>query len=265
MFCYSRPLLMCLLLLAAGIARASDDDPQEQLAKAAATDQGAGWILGGGVAVTNPGYVGYSRQITPFPLVFYHYGRFFFAGVSAGYLLINGEHYRFSLGVQPWINRLSASDSPQLAGIQTRQWTLAGGANLDLFGEWGRAEIGVAHDLLGRNDGTELNAGYQYSFHAGGWGFTPGFGLRWQDSNLVDYYYGVSPAEARPGRPAYSPGSSTNPYLSFGVSTSLSEHWQFRGNIQYTRFGSAIHDSPIVDRSGSPTFFIGFVYNPRAD
>ena len=258
-----RLLLVTVCLILCVTARAADEDPQDQLAKAAATEAGSGWLIGGGVAVTNPGYVGYSRQVTPFPLVFYHYGRFFIAGISAGYLLSNGEHYRFSLGVQPWINRLSASDSPQLAGIHTRQWTLAGGANLDLFGDWGRSNLGAAHDLLGRNDGTEVHAGYQYSFHAGGWGFTPGFGLRWQDSNLTNYYYGVSPAEVVPGRPAYSPGSSTNPYVSFGVSTSISEHWQFRGNIQYTRFGSAIHDSPIVDRSGSTTIFIGFLYNPR--
>lgn len=261
----TRPLLFCALWLCSCAAFAADEDPQEQLTKAAATEQGGGWILGAGVAVTNPGYLGYSRQITPFPLVFYHYGRFFFAGISAGYLLSNGEHYRFALGVQPWINRLSAGDSSRLAGIESRRWTLAGGANLETFGDWGRVNLGVAHDLLGRNHGTELQAGYQYSFHAGSWGLTPGFGLRWQDANLVGYYYGVSPAEARPGRPAYSPGGSTNPYVSFGVSTSVSEHWQFRGYVQYLRFGSAIHDSPIVDRSGSPTVFIGFVYNPQGN
>lgn len=252
-------LLGCISI--AGTASAADEDPQEQLAKAAATEAGSGWIFGGGVAVTNPGYVGNKHQITPLPLVFYHYGRFFFAGISAGYLLDNGEHYRFSLAVQPWLNRLDPSDSPQLAGMEKRRWTLAGGANLELFGDWGRVNLGVAHDLMGRNDGTAVNASYQYTFHAGSWGLTPGFGLRWQDSRLTDYYYGVSPAEARPGRPAYSPGAAMNPYVSFGVSTSLSEHWQFRGNIQYLRFASAIHASPIVDRSGSATIFIGFVYN----
>ena len=75
------------------------DEPQDQLLRAAGRDAGSGWIFGAGVAVSNPGYVGYSRQVTPFPLVFYHYGRFFVAGVSAGYLLSNGEHYRFSLEI----------------------------------------------------------------------------------------------------------------------------------------------------------------------
>jgi len=258
----ARLLLLSCCLLTAG-ARAADDDPQEQLAKAAATDAGSGWILGAGLAVSDPGYVGRTRQVTPLPLIFYHYGRFFFAGISGGYLLSNADHYRLALVVQPTLNRLSSSDSPELAGIQSREWSLAGGANLETFGDWGRFNLGVFHDLLDRNNGTGINAGYQYSFHAGSWSFTPGAGVRWEDSNLTNYYYGVSPAEARPGRPAYSPGSVANPYVSFGVSTSISEHWQFRGNIQYQRFGGAIHDSPIVDRSGSPTIFIGFIYNPR--
>ncbi|HEY3644532.1 MAG TPA: MipA/OmpV family protein [Gammaproteobacteria bacterium] len=259
-----RPLFLCLLLLSASSVWADDEEPQEQLAKAAATDAGAGWILGAGVAVTNPGYLGYSRQITPLPLVFYHYGRFFFAGISGGYLLSNGEHYRLALVVEPTLNRLSASDSPQLAGIQSRQWSLAGGAELETFGDWGHLNMGLSHDLLGRNDGTSANLGYRFSFHAGGWSLSPGIGLRWADSNLTNYYYGVSPAEALlPQRPAYSPGSAASPYVSFGVGTAISEHWQFRGDISYQRFGSAIHNSPIVDRSGSPTLFIAFVYNPR--
>ena len=275
----ARLSLSCLLLSGALAVHAADstpaptqatdtgaqasDEPQDQLLKAAGHDTGSGWIFGGGVAVTDPGYVGYTRQVTPFPLVFYHNGRFFFAGVSAGYLLSNGDHYRFSLLVQPIFNRLSASDSPQLAGIQTRQWSLAGGAGLDLFGDWGQFKTNVFHDLLHRNNGTGASAEYQYSFHLGGWSLTPGIGLRWENANLTNYYYGVSPAEAIPGRPAYSPGSATSPYASIGLSTAISEHWQFHGDLSYTHFASAIHDSPIVDRSGSPTIFIGFVYNPR--
>lgn len=252
------PLLPC-----AAWAADTSEDPQTQLTQAAATDAGSGWIFGGGVAITDPGYVGYTRQVTPIPLVFYHYGRFFIGGITAGYLLSNGDHYRFSLTVQPIFNRLSASDSPQLAGIQTRQWSLAGGAGLELFGDWGQFKTSVFHDLLHRNNGTGANAEYQYPFHFGGWTLTPGIGLRWENAALVNYYYGVSPAEAIPGRPAYSPGSAISPYASIGLSTAISEHWQFRGYLQYLRFASTIHDSPIVGRSGSPSIFIGFVYNPR--
>ena len=249
--------------LADGKGGAGDGDVQDQLLKEAGRDSGSGWIVGGGLAVTDPGYVGYTREYTPIPLVFYHYGRFFFAGVSAGYLLSNGDHYRFSLMVKPEFNRLKASDSPQLMGIESRQWSLDGGANLDLFGDWGRYNVGVFHDILDRNNGTQLNTGYRYTFPVGDWGLTPGLGLRWESANLVNYYYGVSPAESIPGRPAYSPGSATNPYVEIGLSTNLTDHLRLITNLQYMRFGGAIHDSPIVDRSGTTTFFIGVTYNLR--
>lgn len=275
-----RPFLTALLLLCAlpvlaqaadeapagstaAPASRADEEPQDQLLRAAAEQPGSGWIFGGGLAVTDPGYVGYSREYTPFPLVFYHYGRFFVAGVTAGYLLSNGDHYRFSLIATPEFNRLKASDSPQLTGIQSRQWSIDGGMGLELFGAWGRYNVGVVHDLLDRNNGTSINTGYHYPIHMGSWTLTPGLGLKWENGNLTNYYYGVSPAEAIPGRPAYSPGSATNPFVEIGLSTSLSEHWQLHSNLQYMRFGSAIHASPIVDRSGSTTIFVGLVYNPN--
>lgn len=259
-------LLLTMLLVTAG-AQAADDmqggtaRDEDQAIRDALIDGSSGWSLGGGLAVTDPGYVGQTRRITPIPEFFYHRGRLFFAGFSAGYLLDDGRHYRFSLLVKPQLNRLHPGDDPQLQGIQTREWSLDGGAKLSVFGDWGRFRIGAFHDLLDRNNGTQVDAGYEYSFHLGDWRFTPGIGARWENANLTSYYYGVSAAEAIPGRPAYSPGSAVDPYVSIGLSTSISEHWRFHGSLEYTRFGSAIHDSPIVDRSGSPTLFIGFTYS----
>lgn len=260
---FMRGIFMLILLCISTVASAQDgdDEPQDQLTKAAATQTGSGWIFGGGLAVTNPGYVGYDRQVTPIPLIFYHNGRFFFAGFSAGYLLAGDRHVRLSAIVVPQLNRLKASDSSQLAGIQSREWSIDGGLSLDVSEGWGNYHLSVLHDLLNRNNGTQASTGYDYPLHLGGWTLSPGLGLHWENSATTDYYYGVSPAEAIPGRPAYSPGSALSPYVRIGLSTKLSEHWQFRSSLEYTRFGSAIHDSPIVDRSGSATFFIGFTYS----
>lgn len=258
----SLSLFTCALLLASVTVRANDEDPQEQLTRAAATENSSGWIFGAGLAFTNPGYVGYDHQVTPLPLVFYHNGRFFFAGLGAGYVLAGDSHVRLSLLVRPEINRLRASDSPQLTGIQTREWSIDGGVNLDVFEAWGNFNAGLFHDLLDRNNGMQAAVGYKYPLHLGSWTLAPGLGLSWDNGNFTNYYYGVSQAEAIPGRPAYDPGSATNPYVSLGLSTSISDDWQFRSEVRYMRFGSVIHDSPIVDRSGSPTVFIGFIYNP---
>lgn len=253
-------LLFSACAFALGVHAEDSGAPQDQLAQAA-TRGGSSWMFGGGLVAADRGYIGDRREITPIPLIFYHNGRFFFAGFSAGYMASHGAHYRFSLVLKPRINRLSASDSPQLAGIQTRRWSMDGGANLDLFGRWGQLATGVAHDLLNRNNGTELTAGYRYPVRLKTWTVTPELGLHWQSASLADYYYGVSPAEVIPGRPAYSPGAALNPYIGIGLSKSLDRRWRFFGRLQYTHYAAAIRNSPIVDRSGSPLLFVGFVYN----
>lgn len=253
-------LMLVACMCASGVQAEAGDAPQDQLAQAA-TRGGSSWMFGGGLVAADRGYVGYQREITPIPLIFYHRGRFFFAGFSAGYMASHGRHYRFSLVVKPRINRLSASDSPQLVGIQSRRWSMDGGANLDLFGGWGQLATGVSHDLLNRNNGTELTAGYRYPVRLQTWTVTPELGAQWQNASLTGYYYGVSAAEAIPGRPAYLPGAALNPYIGIGLSKSLGGHWRFFSRLQYTRYAPAIRNSPLVDRSGSRLLFIGFVYN----
>ena len=238
----------------------SDLTPEQQ-AKIKAVLQGSGWSVGAGVTEADPGYVGFSRQATFVPQFFYHYGRFFVSGLDVGYLFGFSRHYRFSVGVSPDFRRVQADDSPQLAGLQTRERSVDANANLTLLGDWGSWNLSVSHDILHRSNGTDLDTGYSHGFKLGGWNITPGIGVEWQDADEVDYYYGVTPAEAIPGRPVYTPGSSLNPHVGLGFSTDLGAHWSFNANLGYTRFGSAIHDSPLIDRSGSPSIYIGFTYS----
>lgn len=243
---------------------ADSDNPRDRLLDSAASNANSGWLLGMGGALSRPGYAGGQQQFTPFPLVFYHRHRFFVAGVSAGYLLSSGSHHRLSLVAMPEFSRLGSNDSPQLAGIRSRRWSLNGGASLEVFGRWGHYDVSVFHDLLNRSNGTVVSAGYKYPLQLGRWQLTPGAGLRWQNANLVDYYYGVTPAEAIPGRPAYSPGGGLSPYADVSLSTPITKHWRFRTSVQYLRFADSVRNSPIVDRAGSTTLIFGFTYDPRA-
>ncbi len=234
-------------------------NPEDQIISAAALNKGSGWSLGAGVAIAQPGYIGVSDQVTPLPLVFYHNGRFFFAGTSVGYVPFNGSHYAFAILAKPRINRLSASDSSQLAGIQTRRWSIDGGARLSLFGDWGQLNVGIYTDLLHRYDGMEADLDYRYPIRMPGWTLSPGIGVAWYNSPLTDYYYGVSQAEVAPGRPAYSPGRATNPFLQLNVQVPLGR-WQFLGGVKYLHFAGSIQDSPIVDRADTFTIFLGLSY-----
>ncbi|MDE2235132.1 MAG: MipA/OmpV family protein [Gammaproteobacteria bacterium] len=262
--------IVMLTMLAAGLPlRSGAQDsansqtptsPEDQIISQAAQQSGSAWSLGLGLAVSQPGYLGVNPQVTPLPLVFYHNGRFFLAGISVGYVAFNGTHYSIALLAKPRINRLSAGESPQLTGIQSRKWSIDGGARVSLFGDWGRINAGLYSDLLHRYNGMEADLEYQHPFRMQGWTLSPGVGLAWYNSPLTDYYYGVSPAEVAPGRPAYSPGRAANPFLQLGLRVPFAKRWQFLGSVRYLHFASSIQDSPIVERSGSLTLFLGVTY-----
>ncbi|MHB1565654.1 MAG: MipA/OmpV family protein [Acidiferrobacter sp.] len=235
-------------------------DPEDQIISEASNNKGSAWSLGLGVAVIEPGYIGVSRQITPLPLVFYHNGRFFLAGVSVGYVPFSGRYYSFSVLVKPLISRLSASESPELAGMQSRPWSIAGGGRLSLFGGWGQAEISLFTDMLNRSGGTEADVAYRYAIHMEGWTLSPGIGLAWENAPLTNYYYGVSEAEVAPGRPAYSPGRALNPFAQLNLQLPIGGHWHFLGGVKYRHFARSIQNSPIMDRSGTFTLFFAVDY-----
>ncbi|MGH8127287.1 MAG: MipA/OmpV family protein [Gammaproteobacteria bacterium] len=220
----------------------------------------SGLSVGVGVNANNPGYVGYHNQVTPFPLLFYRHGRLFFAGISAGYVVIKGGGYSLSLVVRPRILRLSASDSSQLAGLSSRRPSLDGGAVFSTRGHWGTFNVSLFTDLLGRNHGREVDAGYVYPIHLGAVTLSPGLGVSFENTSLTYYYYGVSPAETRPGRPAYTPGTAINPYVKFGLEFRFGKRWRLFAAISYRRLAATIQDSPIVDVSHTASETVGISY-----
>jgi MipA family protein len=208
-----------------------------------------GLSIGAGVNVTDPGYVGYHSQVTPFPLFNYRLDGFFIGGLTAGYVAVENEAYSVSLVVLPQVMRLRSSDSPQLAGLRPREWSIDGGLNLSLKREWGDLSLRALQDLLGRNKGTELGLQYAYPIHLGGGVLSPGMGVSWESADLTRYYYGISDAEALPNRPAYSPGSALNPSVMLSYAVPIWQHWRLMASASVTHLDSSIRDSPIVDKS----------------
>ncbi len=82
----------------------------------------------------------------------------------------------------------------------------------------------------------------------------------WQDENLSDYYFGVSEAEARPDRPAYSPGDSQ--WIGFGINTAwhASEKIVLFANVGFVGADSSIENSPLVEEPNFSALFVGGTY-----
>ena len=220
-----------------------------------------GLSLGAVLSEVDPGYVGFHRQATLVPLISYRSGPFFFSGAEAGVVAAQGNAYTLSFDLVPELNRVRASDSPQLAGLKTRDWTINGGVALSIQQSWGKASFTVLHDILDRNNGAAIRVNYSYPIRLATGSLIPAIGLTWQSENLTSYYYGVSPAESLPSRSAYSPGSALNPTVRLGYFAPVSNKWLLGAQVGYTRFASAIADSPIVDRSGSLSGMILFMYS----
>lgn len=229
-----------------------------------ATGEGApaqGLVLGAGLAATDPGYVGYHLRVDPFPLFSYRRGRVYLDGATAGLIAARGDTYALSAILAPDLRRLRASDSPELAGIRTREWTINGGVKFALRETWGAASVEALRDVLGRSHGTSVSLDYGYPISLGGGvKLTPGAGVEWQNADLTNYYYGVSTAESLPTRPAYTAGAAVDPSVHLNLAVPLSLHWHLGAGLGYTHFDRSIRESPLVDRSGSPEVAVSLVW-----
>lgn len=234
----------------------SADEPPRR-----AVGPGDGLSVGAGVSDADPGYVGYHSRVTPVPLFSYQYSSFFVSGLTAGYVAIDKDGFAVSLLLVPQMMRVHSSDSPQLAGLRSREWSIDGGLNMSLKRSWGILSFSTLQDVLGRNKGTQVGLRYAYPIDLGGGVLTPGTGLTWESANMTRYYYGISEAEALPNRPEYSPGSALNPSVGLNYAHPIGVRWRLSTGVTYTHFDRAIQQSPIIDKSNVMGVAIALTYS----
>jgi outer membrane protein len=161
----------------------------------------------------------------------------------------------------PRFDGYEEENSAALRGMDDRDMTLDGGVAFALRGEWGVFGASVVTDILGKHDGQEVELSYSKPVRRGKWVISPAAGLRWQSSNLVDYYYGVRTGEVRTGRPAYDANAAVNPFVGLRLLRSLGKRWTLLGAAQYEWFDDEISDSPIVDEDYDISVMAGLLYS----
>ena len=109
--------------------------------------------------------------------------------------------------------------------------------------------------------GYELAASWTGRFKAGDWTLLPGASVRWQDAKMVDYYYGVRASEALLGRAAYSADAALTPDVSLLATRKLGERWSVYARASHAWLPSEVTDSPLVDRNGNTSLFLGVGYS----
>lgn len=151
-------------------------------------------------------------------------------------------------------------DSPFLAGMEERKSSFwAGGAVL-----WktniANLSAEVLSDASGNSNGSRIKLQMDRRLSVESFGITPRIGAEWYDAKYVDYYYGVKASEATGARPAYQGTTSTGLEAGLRVDYSPARQHTVFLDLGVTQFGSAITDSPLVDKSRRSTASVGYLY-----
>jgi outer membrane protein len=245
------PLLAALLVSPLAHAQPADDAAPAQ----------PRWTLGLIAIERDAPYRQLDEDLLVVPLVRFEGERAYLRGLRGGFRLTQAGPFEASVFLQARGDGYEAADSPYLAGMADRRFSLDGGVALG----WrvprvGQFELSAASDLLGRSDGQEFEASWTGLVRAGQWRLLPSVALRWQSRGLVDYYYGVRDAEALPDRPAYDGEAALIPELSILATRPLGERWQLFARVGHGILPAEITDSPLVDDDRRTSVILGLGY-----
>ena len=220
--------------------------------------------LGGGFRLGQSPYLATDnedqRQFDLIPLYLYE-GKYLFArGTAGGVHVARNDAFEFNLYTRYRFQKLDPDRHTYYEGLEEREQSLDAGIEVGLKQNWGEVKLDWVTDTLNRHNGQEVRFSYRYRFESGPWSISPFVSWTWQDANLTNYYFGVSEAEARPDRPAYSPGDSQ--WVGFGLNTAwrVSDRIEFFGNFAFSGADTNIVDSPLVAEDGFSALFVGGTY-----
>jgi outer membrane protein len=210
-----------------------------------------GFLYGVGIALNQEIYQGYDKRIIPLPIIGYQGEKIKILGPFISYHLASIENVDISLMASPIFQGFDASDSKVFAGMADRDSSLAAGLGLNYKNEQWKLDFSATHDILNTSNGHLLNASLAHVFNKGPIFIEPSLSVSYQDSNYIDYYYGVKDNEVTVSRSAFTGKGAVNKSIGLSISTPIFFDGFTRLATQYTRYDSSITNSPLVDKNYS--------------
>lgn len=225
-----------------------------------AKDGDGRWSIGLGVVTFDKVYRDFDRKVVPLPIVSYE-NTWVSLGIPISDIKLYSDHaLDFRLRARLAIDGYEAKDSPILAGLDDRKFSVwTGGAVI-----WKTKFVNITGELLadamGNSGGTRAKLQIDRRFAAGKFGFTPRLATEWVNDKYVNYYYGVMRSEAQTSRPFYEGKSTTNMQIGLHMDYTPARHHVVFLDAGATRVGSTIRDSPLVNKSYQTSLAVGYVY-----
>lgn len=218
------------------------------------------WGIGLGADVRQLPYRDADNDTAGIPLVYFENYWVRVMGPSAELKLPSAGPFSFRLKARYLIDGYEASDSPYLGGMAERDDSVWAGGEVI----WRTPFVNLSAELLGdassHSEGQRFRLQAERRFDNGAFSFTPRLAATRYDRDFVGYYYGVNAAEALADRPQYGGDSAVNVELGLRVDYRLSAKQNVFVDLRATRLGSAITDSPLVDRSSVSGLRVGYFY-----
>lgn len=238
-----------LFLILAGTAAAQPPDPNKPQ-----------FALGLAAISSPEPYRGVDESPLVVPAISFAYKRFYFRGIYAGFTLFARNGLELDVIARPRFAGYDAEDSPFLAGMEDRRISADLGFELEWQGERFGVRLTPVTDVLDRSGGQEVSLDLFTPWRRGPFRIEPRLGAVWQSADWADYYYGVRPEEALPGRPAFEPGDSI--HLTGGVFAfaPVTRKLVFQAFVKAERLSGDVADSPIVEDDLGITGLVALSY-----
>ncbi|ENM5777715.1 MipA/OmpV family protein [Vibrio mimicus] len=132
-------------------------------------------------------------------------------------------------------------------GMDKRNATVDLGVNADIALGDGTVSTYFQHDIFNEHKGYKTGVNYFHIVELGSVDFVPFAGISYQNSDYNNYYFGVKNKEATAQRKAYRAGGDFSYNLGYKLVYPINDRWEVTQTSTYTRLGSDIAHSPIVE------------------
>lgn len=206
-----------------------------------------GFIYGFGLSISQEIYKDYDKRIIPLPIIGYKGENLNVFGPFISYDVADFNNLSLAVKLAPRFAGFDENDSAVFTGMDTRKSSLDAGIAVNYKFNNTRISSSLLADVLGNYNGYEVATSLSYVWRLAPVFIEPSVAIKYQDANMVNYYYGVRSHEATPSRIQYSPDYALNSTVGISVATHSILGGLTKLGITKTWYGDAITASPLVE------------------
>lgn len=180
--------------------------------------------------------------------------------ISVGYNAWNNDTWSLDVLGSNLNDLFVSDDNDELKSLEERDADfLVGARATGYFGDY-LLQLQLQSDVSSTHDGVIASIQGGRSWQYRNWNFHSLAGLRYHSKEVVDYYLGVTPAEATATLPEFQADAGSVLTAEIGATYPISEKWVFRATAGYEHLTGGIDESPIIEGENPTRFKTTFSY-----